>query len=99
MPSAEKIAARLGTGARWQDWALGGWIARLARDEDGIRVAVLDAQVRLRGQPELATPDMDCFAAYMCGQADTLDLPIIDTTVGTPAEGLGRLREMAEALL
>jgi predicted kinase len=38
-----------------------------------------------RGQPELATADMDCFAAYMRGQADALDLPIIDTT-GRPEE-------------
>jgi len=34
----------------------------------------------LRGQPELANPRMDCWAAYLRGQADALDLPVIDTT-------------------
>ncbi len=33
-----------------------------------------------RGQPELANPDMDCWAAYLRGQADALHLPIVDTT-------------------
>jgi hypothetical protein len=33
-----------------------------------------------RGQPELSTPRMDCWAAYLRGQADALDLPVIDTT-------------------
>ena len=34
----------------------------------------------LRGQPELANTDMDRWAAYLRGQADALDLPVIDTT-------------------
>lgn len=33
-----------------------------------------------RGQPELSNPRMDCWAAYLRGQADVLDLPVIDTT-------------------
>ena len=33
-----------------------------------------------RGQPELATLQMATWAAYLRGQADALDLPIIDTT-------------------
>jgi hypothetical protein len=89
------------------------WAARLARNDDGVAVAVLDAQIpptaarsalraagvrrvhvvlvdcghaarhaRLRGprgQPELASADMDCWAAYLRGQADALELPVIDT--------------------
>jgi hypothetical protein len=52
-----------------------------------------------RGQPELATPDMDCFAAYMRGQADALDLPILDTTTRTPDACLAELRRHADDLL
>lgn len=33
-----------------------------------------------RGQPELATPQMSTWAAYLRGQADALELPVIDTT-------------------
>lgn len=33
-----------------------------------------------RGQPELASPQMNTWAAYLRGQADALDLPVIDTT-------------------
>ena len=33
-----------------------------------------------RGQPELSNPRMDCWAAYLRGQADALDLSVIDTT-------------------
>ena len=33
-----------------------------------------------RGQPELANPQMDCWAAYLRGQADALNLSIIDTS-------------------
>ena len=52
-----------------------------------------------RGQPELATPDMDCFAAYLRGQADALDLPIIDTTGRPEGACLAELRRHAEGLL
>jgi hypothetical protein len=33
-----------------------------------------------RAQPELSNPQMDCWAAYLRGQADALNLPVIDTT-------------------
>ena len=39
-----------------------------------------NARLRARGQPELVSADMDCWAAYLRGQADALGLPIIDTT-------------------
>jgi hypothetical protein len=32
-----------------------------------------------RAQPELATPQMDSWAAYLRGQADALDIPVYDT--------------------
>jgi hypothetical protein len=42
---------------------------------------VRDARLRgERGQAELATDDMTAWAAYLRGQADALELPIIDTT-------------------
>jgi len=34
----------------------------------------------LRGQAELSNSRMDCWAAYLRGQADALDLPVVDTT-------------------
>ncbi len=46
---------------------------------------------RARGQPELATSRMDCWAAYLRGQADVLGLPIIDT-------GVASLSEVTDAL-
>jgi hypothetical protein len=33
-----------------------------------------------RGQPELATAQMSAWAAYLRGQADALELPVVDTT-------------------
>jgi dephospho-CoA kinase len=51
-----------------------------------------------RGQPELATADMDCFAAYMRGQADALGLAIIDTTGRSETECVAELRQYAEEL-
>ncbi len=52
------------------------------------RVALLDCapavrHARLagpRGQPELSNSQMDCWAAYLRGQADAMNLPVIDTT-------------------
>jgi len=46
-------------------------------------------EARLRGerdQPELASRRMAEWAAYMRGQADALDLPIVDTSTVTVAE-------------
>ena len=52
-----------------------------------------------RGQPDLATQQMDMWAAYLRGQADALDLPVLDTSTLTVSEvvealaaELGRLR-------
>ena len=53
-----------------------------------VRVVLLDCapavrRARLAGprrQPELSDSRMDCWAAYLRGQADALDLPTIDTT-------------------
>ena len=39
-----------------------------------------------RGQPDLASPRMAAWAAYLRGQADALDLPIVDTSALTVAE-------------
>lgn len=71
------------------------------------RVVLVDCayderNARLRGprvQPELATPDMDCFAAYMRGQADALGLPVLDTTGRPAAACLDELRHHCEELL
>jgi hypothetical protein len=51
-----------------------------------------------RGQPELACAEMDCWAAYLRGQADALGLPVIDTNGGVgeaAAELLAHVRELA----
>ena len=133
IPPADEIAARFGDGEAFQAWALGEWLARLVRNEDRVRVAVLDAQVRpsavrdalarravarggvvlvdcgygernarLRGprsQPELATAQMDCWAAYLRGQADALGVPVIDTTTVSPDTSLAELRARVATLL
>jgi hypothetical protein len=39
--------------------------------------------VNERKQPELANPQMDCWAAYLRGQADALNLSIIHTDAST----------------
>ena len=64
---------------------------RRAAERAGIRflrILLLDCtpavrRARLAGernQPELSNPRMDCWAAYLRGQADALDLPVIDTS-------------------
>lgn len=133
IPSADEIAARFGDGAGFQAWALGEWVVRLTRNEDRVRVAVLDAQVRPRaaldalarhgvragrvvlvdcdvaernarlrgprGQPELASSQMDGWAAYLRGQADALDTPVIDTTGVHPDVSVAALQAHVVALL
>jgi hypothetical protein len=133
IPTPEEIEARFGDGAAFQAWALDEWMARLARNADGVRVAVLDAQVRPRaardamarhgiraggvvlidcdyddrnarlrgprGQPELSSPRMDGWAAYLRGQADALDVPVLDTTGADPEGSVAALREHVAALL
>lgn len=113
VPSPEEMTRVYGGGEQWQAAMTEQWIARLMRNDDGVRVAVLDGQVRPsmvkahlealgtrswrivlaecghdernarlhgpRGQPELVTRDMDCWAAYLRGQADALGLHVLDT--------------------
>jgi hypothetical protein len=57
------------------------------------RIVLLDcdpgargARVGKRGQPELATARMDAWSAYVRGQADALELPVLDTTLLTIQE-------------
>jgi hypothetical protein len=133
VPSDAEIATRFGSGWAFQAWGLDAWLTRFARNEDGVQVAVLDAQLRpravmdafaahgvtrgsvvlvdcahpernarlrgARGQPELATAQMDGWAAYLRGQADALDVPVLDTTALPLDAGVGFLRERVEALL
>ncbi len=130
---AEEIAARFSDGEAFQAWGLGEWLVRLMRNEDQVRVAVLDTQARpaalrdafarhgvaraaavlvdchhterngrlrgQRGQPELANPQMDSWAAYLRTQADALGVPVIDTTGRHPDDCLGELRRHVAALL
>ena len=52
-----------------------------------------------RGQPELANPQMDCWAAYLRGQADALKLSIIDTSDDTIDKSLVELELLVRNLL
>ena len=54
--------------------------AEAMESEFGSRESWQAITTRMRGQPELSNPRMDCWAAYLRGQADALDLPAIDTT-------------------
>jgi catechol 2,3-dioxygenase-like lactoylglutathione lyase family enzyme len=57
---------------------------------------------RLRGprqQPELATDRMDQWAVYLRGQADALDLPVIDTSLSTVAETADQLEGIIRRLI
>ena len=131
VPSPEEMTRLFGGGEQWQSATTEQWIARLMRNDDGVRVAVLDGQVRPsvtrdhlerlgarcwrivladcghaernerlhgpRGQPELATRDMDCWAAYLRGQADALGLHVLDT--GRPVDvALAELAGLVEEL-
>ena len=68
-----------------------------------VHVTLLDCSsdvrgARLRGprqQPELADARMDQWAAYLRGQADSLDLAVIDTT----ALSVGQAADQLEALV
>ena len=83
--------------------------ARMAFRHAGLRqgaIVLIDCTAternhRLKGaraQPELATAQMDTWAAYLRGQADALNLPIIDTT-HLPAEAaLDELVGLVESL-
>jgi hypothetical protein len=52
-----------------------------------------------RKQPELANPQMDCWAAYLRGQADALRLPIIKTDNASLDESVGTLNAIISKLL
>ena len=52
-----------------------------------------------RGQPELANPQMDCWAAYLRGQADALKLSIIDTSNDTIEKSVVKLELLVRNLL
>ena len=52
-----------------------------------------------RAQPELANPQMDCWAAYLRGQADALKLSIIDTSNDSMDESLVELELLVRNLL
>ena len=131
VPSPEEMARRWGGGEQWQAAMTEEWIVRLLRNDDGVRVAVLDGQVRPglvradlerlgarswrialadcghdernarlhgpRAQPDLATHRMDCWAAYLRGQADALGCPVIDTSRPL-ADCAAELAEMARGM-
>ena len=60
---------------------------------------VRDARLRgPRGQAELANARMDSWAAYLRGQADALDLPVIDTTLPSVDEVADQLERLIRAL-
>ena len=52
-----------------------------------------------RGQPELASPRMDCWDAYLRGQADALKLSIIDTSNDSMDKSLVELELLVRDLL
>ena len=52
-----------------------------------------------RRQPELAHAQMDCWAAYLSGQADALNLSIIDTSDGAVEKNLNELERLVRDLL
>ena len=62
--------------------------------------SVRNARLAMRGHPELATARMDIWAGYLRGQADALQLPIIDTTrlnIEAVADALGAEAEAVRA--
>jgi hypothetical protein len=53
----------------------------------------------LHGQLDLCNPQMDCWAAYLRGQCDALDLPRIDTSArAATAECVAELAALVEEL-
>lgn len=52
-----------------------------------------------RGQPELANPQMDCWAAYLRGQADALKLSVIDTSIDPLEKSVAELELLVRNLL
>lgn len=62
----------------------------------GVRVARL---LGPRRQPDLATAQVDMWAAYLRGQADALNLDVIDTTTAGVDETANRLADLTRRLL
>jgi hypothetical protein len=61
--------------------------------------AVREARLRDdRQQPELTSRDMACWASYLRGQADALDLPVLDTSAMTVDLGADALHAHIRAL-
>ena len=54
--------------------------------------------VTLRGQPDLASEGMFRWAAYLKGQADALDSPVLDTSVLSPGAVADEIARHANAL-
>ena len=52
-----------------------------------------------RNQPELANQRMDCWPAYLRGQADALNLSIIDTSQDSIDKSLSMLEALVRELL
>jgi hypothetical protein len=55
-------------------------------------------RLHARGQGDLANPEMDCWAAYLRGQADALSLPILDSGRLFKEEALERIVLLAREL-
>jgi len=55
--------------------------------------------IELRAQPELATTEMDCWSAYLRGQADALGIPVVDTSEQTTESVALQLQQFAMELL
>ncbi|MEO5815611.1 MAG: hypothetical protein ABIT20_10060 [Gemmatimonadaceae bacterium] len=51
-----------------------------------------------RGQPELATAQMDAWAAYLRAQADALQVPVIDTSSLSVDEAADKLANIVRRL-
>jgi len=70
------------------------------------RIVLLDCDPHIRaarlsgprGQPELATSEMDAWASYLRGQADALGLPVVDTTLQSVDAVADALQEEVEML-
>ena len=53
--------------------------------------------IQARGHPEPAAARTDAWAAYLRGQADALDLPVIDTSELTVAETADAVEAQVDA--
>jgi hypothetical protein len=78
-------------------------LARASHLRSQIVLLDCDPEVRLarlvsRGHGNLATPQMDTWAAYLRGQADALDLPVIDTSRLSTESVADALQALVETL-